>query len=222
MMKLLTGRRRTSLVGTAMRRVGITLLLVVTSLLSQTAAASAQGARKALPFYYEDHSACPFECCAYRRWSVTADTIIYKDRVEGARAAFRVKKGEHVIGLTGVVVTLKPGKAIVKKATQLGLNGRQAQVKAGDVLYLLHYEGEGIYKFWFGGRIYEAEMPSAPDLVNQSPADSVNQSPAEKQLRNIQLISEPQTVWWVKVRNKRGQTGWSKQDDHFGDMDACG
>ena len=197
-----------------MKRVGTILLIILASLLFQTATASAQGARKALPFYYEDYGACPFECCTYRRWTVTADTIIYKDRLEKAHAAFRVKKGEHVMGLTGVVVTLKPGKAVVKKATQLGLNGRQVRVKAGDVLYLLHYEGEGIYKFWFGGRIYEAEMPSAPDLVYQSPAD--------KQLQYIQLISEPQTVWWVKVRNERGQMGWSKQDDHFGDMDACG
>ena len=197
-----------------MRRIGTILLIIVASLLSQTAAASAQGAQKVLPFYYEDRGACPFECCAYRRWTVTADTIIYKDRVERAHAAFRVKKGEHVMGLTGVVVTLKPGKAVVKKATQLGTNGRQVRVKAGDVLYLLHYEGEGIYKFWFGGRIYEAEMPSAPDQVNQSPADKLSQ--------DIQLISEPQTVWWVKVRNERGQTGWSKQDNHFGDMDACG
>jgi hypothetical protein len=213
-MLMLTGRGRASLIITAMRKVGYILLLIICSLLSEPVAASAQKVRKALPFYYEDYGACPFECCTYRRWTVNADTIIYQDRVEGARAAFRVKKGEHVMGLTGIVITLKPGKAVVKKATQLGLNGHQVRVKAGDVLYLLHYEGEGIYKFWFGGRIYEAEMPSAPDQVSQSPAD--------KRLQYIQLVSEPQTVWWVKVRNERGQTGWSKQDDHFGDMDACG
>jgi len=211
-MLILIGRRRASLIITAMRKVGYILLLIISLLFEP--AASAQKARKALPFYYEDYGACPFECCTYRRWTVNADTIIYQDRVEGARAAFRVKKGEHVMGLTGIVVTLKPGKAVVKKATQLGLNGRQVRVKAGDVLYLLHYEGEGIYKLWFSGRIYEAEMPSAPDQVNQSPAD--------KSLQSIQLVSEPQTVWWVKVRNERGQTGWSKQNDHFGDMDACG
>lgn len=26
----------------------------------------------------------------------------------------------------------------------------------------------------------------------------------------------------AKVRNRRGQVGWSKQDENFGDMDACG
>ena len=197
-----------------MRKTGFTSLLSICYLLSVTTSASVQRGPKPLPFYYEDYGACPFECCTYRRWSVNEETIIYQSRAAGARAVFRVKKGEHVMGLTGVVITLKPGKAVVKKATVLGSNEHQVRVKAGDVLYLLHYEGEGVYKFWFRGRIYEAEMPSAPDLVYPSPDD--------KLLKYVQLISEPQTVWWVKVRNERGQVGWSKQDDHFGDMDACG
>jgi len=128
--------------------------------------------------------------------------------------AFRVKKGDHVIGLTGVVITLKVGKAIIKKATTIGITKRKIRVNAGDVLYLLHYEGEGIYKIWFRGRIYENEMPTAPGLDTKTPI-------AQRE-EFIHVVSEPDYIWWVKVKNRLGRIGWSKEDKNFGDMDACG
>jgi hypothetical protein len=177
-------------------------------------ATSIHGQPSRPPANYRDNGACPFECCTYRRWSVDADTVIYKDQSEKSGVAFRVRKGEHVVGLTGVVITLKPGKAIVRKATTIGQDRRKIRVKPGDVLYLLHYMGEGFYKIWFNGRIYENEMPTAPDEIGKPPAGRKQES--------IEAQSEPDTVWWVKVRNSRNQIGWSKQNDHFGNMDACG
>ena len=175
---------------------------------------STQHRQPSTPSYYEDYGACPFECCTYRRWTVNADTIFYKGRSTNSPAVFHAKKGEHVTGLTGVVITLRPGKALVKKVTTLGIAGmHQVRVKAGDILYLLHYEGEGVYKFWYRGRIYESDMPFAPDL---------HKGPGYKESEYLQQLSEPQTVWWVKVKNGHGQIGWSKQDNHFDDMDACG
>ena len=173
---------------------------------------SAKRRQPSPPSHYEDYGACPFECCTYRQWTVNADTIFYQDRSPNSPVIYRAKKGEHVTGLTGVVITLQPGKALVKKATTLGREPHQVQLKPGDVLYVLHYLGEGYYKFWFRGRIYEDELPSVNDRL----------SAAEQARQAIQPLSDPQTVWWVKVKNKRGQIGWSKQDDHFDGMDACG
>lgn len=177
--------------------------IVCPSLLFATSVYSGQTPRP--PINYADYGACPFECCTYRRWSVVADTVFYKQRSESSGESFRVRKGEHVIGLTGVVITLKPGKAIVRKATTIGTGKRKTRVKPGDVLYLLHYEGEGIYKIWFSGGIYENEIPAAPDLSSK-----------------IQVLNQPDVVWWVKVKDSRNQIGWSKQNKHLGDMDACG
>lgn len=177
--------------------------IVCPSLLFVTSVYSGQTPRP--PVNYADYGACPFECCTYRRWSVVKDTVLYKERSEKSGEAFHVRKGEHVTGLTGVVITLKPGKASVRKATTIGTGRRKTQVKPGDVLYLLHYEGEGIYKIWFRGGIYENEISTAADVNGK-----------------IQLLNEPDNVWWVKVKNSRNQIGWSKQDKNFGDMDACG
>jgi hypothetical protein len=94
---------------------------------------------------------------------------------------------------------LKPGKAAVRKVTTIGEGKRKTRVKPGDVLYLMHYLGEGFYKTWFRGVFYDLEMSTT-----------------------IQVLTEPDTVWWVKVKNNRNQVGWSKQNDNFGDMDACG
>jgi len=186
--------------------------IVCPSLLFASSVYSGQTPRP--PVNYADFGACPFECCTYRRWSVVKDTVLYNSRSEKSSVAFRVRKGEHVIGLTGVVITLKPGKAIVRKATTIGMDKRKTQVKPGDVLYLLHYEGEAIYKIWFKGNIYENEMPTAPDMIGKTSAGRKQES--------IEVLSEPDTVWWVKVKNSRNQVGWSRQDQNFGDMDACG
>ncbi len=191
---------------TLLARIFFLLLLLVTS------AYSGQNPRP--PTHFEDYGACPFECCTYRRWSVNADTVLYKQRDKSSGVAFRVKKGDHVIGLTGVVITLKVGKAIIKKATTIGITKRKIRVNAGDVLYLLHYEGEGIYKIWFRGRIYENEMPTAPGLDTKTPI-------AQRE-EFIHVVSEPDYIWWVKVKNRLGRIGWSKEDKNFGDMDACG
>jgi hypothetical protein len=179
------------------------------------AGAHTASAQRLPPRDYEDRGACPFECCTYRDWTVKADTVFYRTRSAKARAAYRAKKGERVKGLTGVVVTIEPGRAIATgDVTIRREDGREVRVKKGDVLYLLHSIGEGFFKVWFRGRLYEAQPESDAEHAAR---------PSETAARPyLRLLSRPRTVWWVKVRNSRGQIGWSRQDDHFGDMDACG
>ncbi len=188
-----------------------TTKLIVLSFFLAGSMTAAQDIKPQLP--YLDRGACPFECCTYRRWSVEKDTVVYKQRDTGSGMAFRVRKGEHVTGVTGIVVTVKPGKVEVKRARSIGQD-RKVRVKAGDILYVLHYMGEGYFKVWFRGKTYDEELPAPPDLVSKTPA------PRED--ADFRVVSEPDAVWWVQVKNGRGQIGWTKQTDHFGNMDACG
>lgn len=189
---------------------GFTNKVILVILLAATLT-SAQDIKPPLP--YLDRGACPFECCTYRRWTVEADTIIYKQRSEASGVAFRVRKGEHVTGVTGIVITTRPGKVIVKKATTIG-DAPKARVSPGDVLYVLHYQGEGFFKIWFRGKTYDEALPGPPDLVSKA-------APAREDA-NFRVVSGSDSVWWVQVKNARGQVGWTKQNDHFGNMDACG
>jgi len=157
-----------------------------------------------LPFY--DWGACPFECCTYREWIANAPTAVLKARRKTAPVAFQLKAGESVQGLTGVVVTTRAGTAKVFRATTLG--ERRIQVSPGDQLQLLHYQGEGCWKFWFRGHVDSDQIPDITDQGSDSELD-------------LRIVTHPLTVWWVRVRNSRGQDGWTEQTDHFDHMDAC-
>lgn len=149
------------------------------------------------PQPFIDRGACPFECCTYRDWDVNESTVVRKEMNERSAVAFKLKKGERVVGLTGVVVTTRPGIATVLKAEKIG----NLNLKKGDTVYVLTYLGEGFNKIWHKGRIVEA------DTFDTS---------------KFRFSQQPKAVWWVKVKNRRGQTGWSKQPEHFGNMDQCG
>ena len=100
-------------------------------------------------------------------------------------------------GMTGVVITTQPGLARALKAASIG----GMMLRPGEVVYLLTYAGEGSYKVWYRGKVEEIAIEG----------DDV-----------FKLIQEPQSVWWVKVKNRKGQIGWTNMTRNFDGMDACG
>jgi hypothetical protein len=163
----------------------------------------------ALP--YEDWGACPFECCTYRDWTASAPTAVLKERRKRSPVAFQLQSGDQVRGITGVVVTSNPGRLEVLKPFTLGEKpNRTALVKKGDVLFLIHYTGEGYSLFWFNGHIY-SDMLDEADRVDLNPPPGAN----------YRTISKAQVAWWVKVRNADGRVGWTDQSGNFDHMDRC-
>ncbi|MEK7854570.1 MAG: hypothetical protein AAB288_00645 [Acidobacteriota bacterium] len=114
-----------------------------------------------------------------------------------ASIAFRLKKGERVRGLTGSVITSQAGEVRVLKRTKIG----RFTAQPGDTLYLMTYVGEGFHRVWFKGKITDEET-------------------YDKTI--FRQIREPKAVWWVNVRNSKGQIGWSREPDNFGNKDQCG
>jgi hypothetical protein len=148
-----------------------------------------------LPYF--DRGACPFECCTYRTWIARNNVSLRKEMRTASPLLFSIKKGERVNAITGVVITSKAGIVEVIQDTKIGgLN-----IKSGSKLYTLTYLGEGFYKIWYKGKIYE---------------ESVEGEKAFK------IVSQPKAVWWVKIKNKKGQIGWTNLSDSFDDQDACG
>ena len=161
-----------------------------------TLTASKLGSSVAPPMPYEDYGACPFECCTYRRWIATKDTAIQSDRNGNSPIFFNVNRGEWVTALTGVVITTVPGKAKVLRPTTI--NGIPAQ--NGETVYLLTYQGEGVYEIWYKGKKWEPY----PDMST------------------LEILERPESTWWVQTKNNKGQVGWSRESDNFDNRDACG
>src|SRR5215831_4068905 len=122
--------------------------------------------------------------------------------------AFRIRQGEVVEALTGVVVTRKPGVVEITETQTFG----DVTIPQGAVVYILHFEGEGSDFFWYRGRALSGELYA--DVVSE---------PTLGYPRRVRSL--PITEWWVKVKNSRGQTGWilnSVTSEGFDGMDACG
>jgi len=95
-----------------------------------------------------------------------------------APVSFRLKAGEKVQGMTGVVITTQPGIVRVLKKTTLAI----VSLKRGDELFLLTNLGEGFSKIWFKGRIFEG------DPYDES---------------TYKTIRGGKAVWWVKIKTER-------------------
>ena len=164
------------------------------------------------PIPYEDPGACPFEGCVYREWQATDTVVVRRTRSTDAPIVFRVRKGETVTALTGVVVTISPGRVRFRERVDLSSLSGAVRVEPGDTLYILTYQGEGFTKAWFKGRLYD-ELDGGMEFFR---CDSEPNSCVGT------IVERPQRVWWVQVRNAKGQTGWTNQTTSFDGKDALG
>ncbi len=164
-----------------------------------------------MPYY--DWGACPFECCTYRQWEAVKELRIYQSRDKKSAVAFRVKKGEWIQGVTGVVITheygktkiLKPIKAYLEKGDRHSLI-----LKPGETVYTLHYVGEGKDLFWYRGGVYVGGI-AAEELTSNPPPPEFG----------VQVLSMPKCIWWVQIKNNKGQVGWTDETKAFKHIDAC-
>lgn len=128
-----------------------------------------------------DKGVCPFECCIYQEWKVTKDTKLV-DRIDGKTQVGVAKKGSRVEALTGEVHTV-PLKVVDKE---------------GKILYLLTYQGEGVWKAWDDGKVVEGIE--------------------EKDWEPRRM---PEHAWWIQIKLKNGTVGWTKEPRNFGGNDSC-
>lgn len=170
------------------------------------------------PLPYIDQGACPFECCVYGSWTARQAVVTYAAPKDSSPVAFVIKKRQVVTAETGFVKTTKAGVTKVVKPISLGYDQDVSDpapephlhLRPGELLYTLHYQGEGFDLFWYRGKAYSDQIASdAPDT-----------DPPHPEL-NLQVLSRPVAVWWVKVRTKNGRIGWLKNPPYFKNSDAC-
>jgi hypothetical protein len=93
-----------------------------------------------------NYNACPFEGCMFRKWVVTHDSDTFSTWQENRKLLSRVKKGDVVIGLTGVHITYEPDHIqVLTPLPELGL-------QHGDIILRYMYHGEGYADIWMKGK----------------------------------------------------------------------
>jgi hypothetical protein len=165
------------------------------------------------PVPFEDAGACPFEGCVYREWKARTTVQVRAARRADAPVVFRLRAGESVTALTGVVVTVRAGRVQFGAPQHLLTSGGPIDVLPGQTLYLLTYQGEGFTKVWFNGKVYEDV--DASSFMNGACADAPHRCSGR-------IVEPSRTEWWVQVRNKAGQVGWTREPDKFDGKDALG
>jgi hypothetical protein len=178
-------------------------LLAIAVALSPAVATSADSP----PAKYVDEGACPFECCTYRTWNTTSDTIAYAAPDRNAKVVGLLKAGGTVEAITGEVHS-GPVRFVVAKP--------HAEYTPGDVLWVYTYLGEGHFKVWRNGAMREEDLGFSP-----YGGSAGARCEDDKQCWG-ELERKLEFTWWVKVRSKDGRVGWSDQPEHFGNKDACG
>ena len=159
------------------------------------------------PAKYIDKGACPFECCTYRAWNTTADTVAYAAPNKSAKVVGLLKAGGIVEAVTGEVHSF-PVRFVVKRP--------HSEYRLGDVLWVYTYLGEGYFKVWRNGAMQEEKLGFSPH--GGSPGARCE----NKEQCWGELEEELKFSWWVKVKSKEGWEGWSNQPENFGNKDACG
>jgi hypothetical protein len=160
------------------------------------------------PSSYVDRGACPFECCTYRQWKTERTTIAYESPDKQSKRVGTFTAGSSVVGLTGEVRTT-PGKFVILKPHK--------KYKPGDVLWVYTPRGEGFYKVWFKGRMYDEELE-----YMSGPFEQTHPSCEETPKCWGRLEKQMSVDWWIKIRSANGWVGWTNQSKNFSNMDACG
>ena len=146
----------------------------------------------ALP--YLDRGACPFEGCAYREWTARKPAVVYDTWEQKRRQVARISVGDKVTGLTGIVITFRPGT--IRMDRDLPEDG----LKRGDTILTYTYKGEGFASVWFKGRFYDEFDISFTKWPDGGGCGGAHCAATYTDLGKI--------TWWAQVRLASGRMGW--------------
>ena len=150
----------------------------------------------AMPFY--DWGACPYEGCAYRQWTTHRSVTVYDTWKQGRRPIAQLAEGDRVIGISGMVVTLVPGRIRMDR----DLPGEDLQ--RGDTILTYAYRGEGYAAVWYKGRytsdfdISFAKLPDGTGCGGEHCAATYTDLGTK--------------FWWAEVKLESGRIGWVEMD----------
>jgi hypothetical protein len=180
-----------------MRTIGLLLCAgILTAAFSQVGGVSKEMAAPALPFF--DWGACPYETCTYGHWTAHQAVTLYDTWKPERRQIGHLTVGDSVTGITGAVVTLKPG--LIRMDRDL----LDQNLRSGDTILTYADRGEGFSAVWFQGK-YHSQF----DISFAKLPDGTGCGGAHCAATYVDLGKKS---WWVEVKLASGQTSWAEMD----------
>lgn len=153
-------------------------------------------ATPALPFY--DWGVCPYETCAYGQWAAHRSATVYDSWKPERRSIGQLAAGDQVTGITGAVVTFKPG--LIRMDRDLP----DQNLQRGDTILTYAYRGEGFSAVWFKGKyhsLFDISFVKWPDGTGCGGAHCA-----------ATYVELGRKAWWAEVKLTSGRTGWVEMD----------
>ena len=153
------------------------------------------------PTIYIDKEICPGEACSYD-WQIKVlkKTPAYAQPNLTQTIIYEFNAGEIVTASESQVHTVA-GRFTAKRDHE--------KYKAGDVLWVYTYLGEGVFKVWHEGRMYEEKL-------DFSPWGGTAGKRCEKSAECWgELERELEMSWWLKIKSVDGREGWVRVDENL-------
>ena len=147
---------------------------------------------------YLDWNACPFEGCTYREWTARKPMVVYDTWENKRKPVGRLVSGDKVTGVTGVVITLRPGT--IRMDRDLPDEG----LRRGDTILTYTYLGEGISSVWFKGRFY----PEFDITFARTDGPPCNASSCSGT-----YVDMGKKSWWAQVKLPSGRMAWVNMNE---------
>jgi len=167
---------------------------------------------------------CPGEYCSLGRWAACSSLVARREKRAQAQPAFTLQPGEEFTALTGDVHVDVPGMVVFRHpysnpGDEGGPPVDSIRFSPADTLYVLNGLSEGYLMWYYRGRADTGYQFWAGDPFMPGEAE-----PGDTAV----MIRSPQTVWWVRVRNRAGQEGWviydyrkMARDDRMDERSRC-
>ena len=123
---------------------------------------------------------------------------VYDTWKQGRRLIARLAEGDKVTGITGAVVTFKPG--LVRMDRDLP----EVDLRRDDAILTYAYRGEGFSAVWYKGRYhshFDISFAKWPDGTGCGGAHCA-----------ATYINLGRKSWWARVELQSGLTGWVEMD----------
>ncbi len=159
------------------------------------------------PSLYVDKGICPGEGCSFEGSAkVLKRTTAYDNPNLRSAPRFDLSVGEVVSSLKSEVHTVA-GRFVVKRDYE--------KYRAGEVLWVYTYLGEGNFKVWNRGKMYQEDLNFSPWGGSSGKRCELNSDYSDYYSCWGELEKELEMTWWLKVKSKNGRKGWIRVDENL-------